>query len=93
VKSAFPFVSAAHAAGLSDRHVQLLANHAVHKGDVHGGYVLSEAGAFALRSSASLPPTAGRSKRASLDLRTWQTVTSTTRVPAVEDAPFGLRAV
>ena len=33
------FIGAGHAAGVSDRYVQLLANHALHKGDVHGGYV------------------------------------------------------
>jgi integrase len=33
------FIGAGHAAGMSDRYVQLLANHALHKGDVHGGYV------------------------------------------------------
>ena len=36
------YISAGHAAGLSDRHVQLLANHAVHRSDVHGGYVLPD---------------------------------------------------
>ena len=33
------FIGAGHAAGVSDRYVMLLANHALHKGDVHGGYV------------------------------------------------------
>lgn len=33
------FIGAGHAAGVSDRYVQLLANHALHRGDVHGGYV------------------------------------------------------
>jgi hypothetical protein len=33
------FIGAGHAAGVSDRYVQLLANHKLHKGDVHGGYV------------------------------------------------------
>jgi hypothetical protein len=36
------YISAGHAAGLSDRHVQLLANHAVHRSDVHGGYILPD---------------------------------------------------
>ena len=29
----------ATAAGVSDRYVQILANHKLHDGDVHGGYV------------------------------------------------------
>jgi hypothetical protein len=33
---------AAHAAGVSDNHAALLANHAVPKSDVHGGYVLPD---------------------------------------------------
>jgi integrase len=36
------FISAAHAAGVSDRHAQLLANHSVHGSDVHGGYILPD---------------------------------------------------
>jgi integrase len=40
------YISAAHAAGVSDRHAKLLANHAVHKSDVHGGYILAEADAL-----------------------------------------------
>jgi integrase len=36
------YISAAHAAGVSDRHVMLLANHAVPKADVHGGYILPD---------------------------------------------------
>lgn len=36
------YISAAHAAGVSDRHAQLLANHAVHSSDVHGGYILPD---------------------------------------------------
>jgi hypothetical protein len=36
------YIGAGHAAGLSDRHVQLLANHAVHQSDVHGGYILPD---------------------------------------------------
>jgi hypothetical protein len=35
------YISAAHAAGVSDRHAKLIANHAVHKSDVHGGYILT----------------------------------------------------
>jgi hypothetical protein len=40
------YVSAAHAAGVSDRHAKLLANRAVPKGELHGGYVLAEADAL-----------------------------------------------
>jgi integrase len=36
------FISAGHAAGVSDRHMMLLANHAVPKSDVHGGYVSAD---------------------------------------------------
>jgi Site-specific recombinase XerD len=40
------YISAAHAAGVSDRHVMLLANHAVPKADVHGGYILPDSDAL-----------------------------------------------
>jgi len=33
------FIGAGHAAGVTDRYVELLANHKQRKGDVHGGYV------------------------------------------------------
>jgi integrase len=36
------YIGAAHAAGVTDRHAQLLANHAVHGSDVHGGYILHD---------------------------------------------------
>jgi integrase len=36
------YISAGHAAGVSDRHAQLLVNHAVHDSDVHGGYILAD---------------------------------------------------
>jgi hypothetical protein len=45
------FIGAAHAGGLSDRYAQVLANHALHRGDVHGGYV-SEDDLDALRNAA-----------------------------------------
>jgi hypothetical protein len=40
------YISAAHAAGVSDRHAQLLVNHAVHDSDVHGGYILADVDAL-----------------------------------------------
>src|SRR5262245_32202639 len=36
------FIGAGHAAGVSNRYVQLLANHKLHGGDVYGGYVLED---------------------------------------------------
>ena len=33
------FIGAGHAAGVTDRYVELLANHKQRKGNVHGGYV------------------------------------------------------
>jgi integrase len=54
------YIGAAHAAGVSDRHTKLLANHAVHKSDVHGGYILAEADALreAQQRIYGLPPQA-----------------------------------
>jgi integrase len=59
------FIGAGHAAGVSDRYMMLLANHALHKGDVHGGKALRVARADPCQSRARGCPRAATSASAS----------------------------